>query len=565
MAGWSRDVRHAVRGLIARPAFSLVIVLTLALAIGANTAMFSVLQAVLLNPPPFRDPDRIIVLGERSASIDTEFVSPVTYDDWRTRNDAFTEIAAFRYWETVNLEDSLSEPDSVNLVTASANFFDVLGVRPLIGRSYREEQNKAGGSEALISDDLWTRRYHRDPAVLGKTIRIRGASASIVGVMPRSSLKLSLGWGDVWTCLYRYNIAEQRATSYRARYLSVVGRLKPGLSLEQARTRMDTLQRQLAREQTSVAGGYEVRLKPVMEALSGQVRLSLLTLTAAVGLVLLVACANVANLMLVRASFRQRDTAVRRALGAGTMHLMRLLLAESLVLGGMGALAGIVLARVSLVLIGRLQPDIPRIDEATLTPGVLAFTAAIAVGATVLFSLAPIVDLRRADMRDALNAGGRGSSGAPGTQRARWVLIACQMALACLLLICGGLLLRSLQNLIRVDPGFRATNAVLFDVSLPSSRYPDAASQTRFYRNSRGNSRRLLEYRQREVCSTSCTAPSCGSRRRGQTVHSRSKVRSPSSSSTSSRAITSTRWAFPSRPAGGRMLEKCGTSLVPLW
>ncbi len=478
---WLLDLRHGGRSLTARPGFSLVVVLTLALAIGANTAMFGVLQAVLLNPLPFRDPDRIVVLGERSASIDTEFVSPITYDDWKTRNQAFTELAAFRYWETVNLEDTSGEPQSINLVTASANFFSVLGVSPLVGRTYVEEQNKNGGSEAVISHELWMRRYHGDPAIVGTAIRVRGSTATIVGILPRTSLDLSLGWGDVWTCLYRYNIQEQRATSYRARYLSIVGRLKPDLSIEQARTRMETLQGQLAREATSVAAGYEVRLTPVEDVLSGHVRVTVLVLAAAVGLVLLVACANVASLMLVRASGRHRDTAVRRALGAGTVQLLRLVLAESLLLGTAGAAAGVGLAQLSLVMLKQLQPDIPRVGDAALTPGVLAFTAAITVGATLLFSLAPMLDLSRADFKDALNAGGRGASGGPLARRARSALVACQMALACMLLVGGGLLFRSFENLSRVDPGFSARNAAVFDVSLPTSRYPAAADQKRFY------------------------------------------------------------------------------------
>jgi putative ABC transport system permease protein len=479
--GWTLDLRHAWRSILARPGFSIVVVLTLALAIGANTAMFSVVQAVLLNPPPFRDPDRIIMLGERSASIDTEFVSPITYDDWKMRNEAFEGLAAFRYWETVNLEDA-GEPESVNLVTATANFFSVLGVQPLLGQTYRDEQSKAGGSEAVISHELWTRRYHRDPMILGKTIRVRGATTTIVGVLPASSLTLSLGWGDVWTCLYRYNVQEQRATSYRARYLGVVGRLKPGVSLAQARARMGTLQRQLAQESTSVAVGYEVRLTPVMDSLSGRARLSVTVLAGAVGLVLLIACANVANLMLVRSAARRRDTAVRQALGAGSAQLVRLLMSESLLLAATGAGAGVALAQGLLVVLAQLKPDIPRIGDAALTPDALAFTAAITVGAAVLFSLAPLLDLRRADLRDALTAGRRGAGGSPAARRARSILVASQMALACMLLVCGGLLFRSLENLLRVDPGFRAQNAVMFDVSLPSSRYPTERDQGQFFK-----------------------------------------------------------------------------------
>ena len=477
------NLRYAWRGLLSRPAFSLVIVLTLALAIGANAAMFSALQAVLFNRLPFDDPDRIVVLGEHAPTIDTQFVSPITYDDWRTRSEAFSAIAAFRYWETVNLEDTAHDPESINLVTASANFFSVLGVRPLIGRTYKEEQNAQGGSEAVISHDLWTRRYGSDPAVLGRSIRVRGTTTTIVGVLPPTSLNLSLGWGDVWTCLYRYNIQQQRATSYRARYLSVAGRLKPGISLEQARLRMTTLQHQLWREPTSVASGYDVRLLPVAEVLTGRVRPALFMLFGAVGLVLLVACANVANLMLVRATARQRETTVRLALGASSLQLVRFLVAESLMLSSIGAACGIGVAWASLVILRDLRPDIPRIGDAALTPGVLLFTAAIAVGSALLFSLAPIVAMRRSDLRGSLNDGGRSGSGSVAATRIRKLLVASEMALACVLLISGGLLLRSLNNLLRVDTGFRAQNAVMFDLYLPNSRYPDAVHQTRFYRD----------------------------------------------------------------------------------
>jgi putative ABC transport system permease protein len=477
------DVRYAWRSLLARPGFSLVVILTLALAIGANAAMFSALEAVLFNRLPFEDPDRVVVLGESAPALDTQFVSPITYDDWKTRNEAFSEIAAFRYWENVNLEDTVHDPEPINLVTASANFFPVLGVRPFIGRTYKEEQNPQGGSEAVISHELWKRRYGSDPAILGRAIRVRGTSTTVVGVLPPTSLNLSLGWGDVWTCLYRYNIQQQRATSYRARYLSIVGRLKPEVSLEQARLRMTTLQHQLWREPTSVANGYEVRVRPVADILTGRARPALLMLFSAVGLVLLVGCANIANLMLVRAATRQRETAVRLALGASPIQLVRLLLAESLLLSGIGAVCGIGVAWGALVILRDIRPDIPRISDAALTPGVLLFTAAIAVGSALLLSLAPMFALRRFELRGAMSDGGRSGSGSAAAARLRKLLVASQMAMACVLLISGGLLLRSLDNLLRVDPGFRAQNAVMFDAYLPNSRYPDTATQTRFYRD----------------------------------------------------------------------------------
>jgi putative ABC transport system permease protein len=301
-------------------------------------------------------------------------------------------------------------------------------------------------------------------------------------VLPATTLNLSLGWGDVWTCLYRYDIQQQRATSYRARYLSIVGRLKPGISLAQARLRMTTLQHQLWREPTSVASGYEVRVQPVADVLIGRARPALLILFGAVGLVLLVGCANVANLMLARAMARQRETAIRRALGARPLQLARLLLGESVMLSAVGAVCGVGVAWGALVLLRVLRPDIPRIGSAALTPSVLLFTAIVAIGSALLFSLAPMLAMRRADLRRSMNDGGRSGSNSATSTRIRQILVASQMAFACILLVSGGLLLRSLNNVLRVDAGFRPQNAVMFDLYLPGSRYPDAAQQTRFYR-----------------------------------------------------------------------------------
>ncbi|MGH9141712.1 MAG: FtsX-like permease family protein, partial [Vicinamibacterales bacterium] len=272
-------------------------------------------------------------------------------------------------------------------------------------------------------------------------------------------------------------------TSYRARYLSILGRLKPDVSLLQAQLRMTTLQHQLWREPTSVANGYDVRVRQVAEVLTGRARPSLLILFGAVGLMLLVACANIANLMLVRAAGRQRETAVRLALGASPGQLARLLLAESLLLSAVGAVCAVLVAWGSLVGLRDLRPDLPRIDDAALTPAVLAFTSGIAIVAALLFSLAPIVALRQSELRGSMNDGGRSGSGSIAAARMRKLLVASQMALASVLLVSGGLLLRSLDNLLRVDTGFRASNAGMFDVYLPSSRYLDAAQQTRFYRD----------------------------------------------------------------------------------
>jgi MacB-like periplasmic core domain len=228
-SGWVKDFRYALRQLPRSPGFSVAVILTLGLGIGANTALFGVIQAVLLRPLPFNEADRIVILGEFTPAVDTQFVSPVTFADWSDRQEVFQQLAAHRHWQNVNLEDDFGEPEPIDLVTPTANFFEVMGVRPFVGRFFKEEQNPRGGSEAVLNYDFWQRRYGGRRDILGKAIRIRGTLATVVGIMPPASANLALGWGDVWTCLYRYNLEEQRATSYQARYLTVIGRLMSGI------------------------------------------------------------------------------------------------------------------------------------------------------------------------------------------------------------------------------------------------------------------------------------------------------------------------------------------------
>jgi hypothetical protein len=276
------DLRVTLRGFAAAPWFAVTVAATLALGIGAATAVFSVVYAVLWRPLPFAQVDRVLMLGEFSAASESRLVAPLTFDDWRTRQTAFSEIAAFRYWETVNLEDQMADPEPVTLTTGTDNLFRALGVTPIVGRTYREEQNPNGGSEAVLSYVLWQRRYRGDPTVVGRVISIRGTATMIVGIMPPLPRTVATGWGGVWTCLYRYNIAQQRATGYRSRYLNVVGRLAPEVSIEQATTRMRALQRQLWTESTSVAVGFDVWLTPLADVALRGVRVPMLVVSAAV-------------------------------------------------------------------------------------------------------------------------------------------------------------------------------------------------------------------------------------------------------------------------------------------
>jgi predicted permease len=477
------DLVVTLRGLAAARGHTAIVILTLALGMGASSAVFAVVHAVLLRPLPFTDPDRLVVLGEFSPASETRLVSPVTFDEWKTRHQTFEGIAAFRYWETVNLEDGRSEPEPITLATATANFFEVLKIAPAVGRTYRDEQSRQGGSEAVISHELWRRRYGSDPGVLGRVIRIRGTPTTIVGVMPALPVSLAIGWGDVWTCLYRYDIAQQRATKYRSRYLTVVGRLPPDVSMVQAQARLSALQRQLWREPTSVAEGFDVTMQPLGDVLTGAVRLPLLVIAGAVGVLLLVACANVATLMLVRVSMRRREMAMRFALGARPADVARLLAIEAAVVALAASVGGGTMAWAALRTFSHFAPSIPRLSDARLGPETMGFTFGLALVAALLCAVVPLLESGRKNLSRVLSESGR--SGTPGrrAQRLRHTLVALQIGLACLLLIAGALLLRSFVNVLRVNPGFDAARAVYLDLYLPNSRYPDEASYTRFYRD----------------------------------------------------------------------------------
>ncbi|HEY7700528.1 MAG TPA: ABC transporter permease, partial [Vicinamibacteria bacterium] len=435
--------------------FAGVVVLTLGLGLGVNTAFFSVVQAVLLRPLPFSEPERIVILGENTPSLETDFVSPVTFADWTEHNEVFEELAAHRHWQNVNFEDGASEPEPIDLVTSSANFFRVMGVEPILGRTFVEEQSPNGGSEAVLSHEFWQRRYGGDASVLGKTVRIRGKAVTVVGVMPPISANLALGWGDVWTCWYRYDLAQQRATSYRARYLTVEGRLRPGISLERARGSMTALQHRLWKESTSVANGYEVRLESLPEVFLGRERRGLSYMSGAAALTLLIACLNVTGLMLSRAAERRNETAMRLALGVGSARLLRLALCESLLLASCGAAIGSVLAWSLVRLLPRLAPELPRVGEVAITPGTFGFVSAAGIGAALLVSLVPMIEMRRVALAGALRSGGQRGTGGVGAVRTRRALVAFQIAMACLLLASTGLLLRSFERVLAVDPGFR--------------------------------------------------------------------------------------------------------------
>jgi predicted permease len=483
-----QELRRTLRGLRAHPGFAAVVVLTLALGIGANTAVFSVVHAVLLAPLPFREPYRLAMLTEVAASMNTSLVSPVTFADWGERKTVFEELGAFRFWDNAAMETPGREgvPEPVLQVTVTPNYFRVLGIAPTLGRTLSDDKTSDGAVEAVLSDELWRRRFAADTLIIGKRIRVRGASAIVVGVMPPVHAAVSIGWAEVWTPLRRYDLQQQRATSYRARYLNVVGRLKPGVTLTQARAAMTVLQHQLQQEATSVATGYEVQIASLDETLVGGVRPVLLIVLTGALVVLLTTCANVANLLLARGAAREREVAVRAALGATRGQLVRDLMTESWTLAALGAALGIGVARAGLWLLQYLRPDIPRFVASGAAGGLhmpaLLFALGTATACALLVSLVPVLGFDHLEVSSVLKEAGRTGAVGVRRQRTRRVLVASQIAFACALLIAAGLLVQSLSRLLRVDPGFNASQALIIDLDVPADRYPGEARQRQFYR-----------------------------------------------------------------------------------
>jgi putative ABC transport system permease protein len=423
------------------------------------------------------------MLSEHSATMDNGLVSPITYDDWVHRNEVFSQLAAFRHWENRTIEFAGGDPEPVLHVTASANYFQVLGLQPLLGRAHGEE--KSGGvNEAVLSSEIWRRRFASDPQVLGKTIRISGVPYVVVGVMPSAPHNLRIGWGNVWTPIHWYNLESNRAASYRARYLRVLARLKPNVTMAQAQGRMDALQHQLEREATSVAKGYAVRVESLQDALVGKFRPALLVLLGAVGFVLLTACANVANLLLARGIAREKEIAIRVALGAARSGLVRAMLLENAVLASLGAGVGLGLAYWGLWLLKySLASRVPRIAEAGLSLPVLLFTLFLMAVSVLLFSLAPMLSLGTGNVHETLKEAGRTSGGGVRRQRLRSLMVMAEFAFATLLLVCSGLLLKSFARLLQVHPGFELSQRVVADLVLPANRYDTPAKRTGFYRD----------------------------------------------------------------------------------
>ena len=467
MSGLIQDLRHGLRLLRKSPGFTAVAVLTLALGIGANTALFSVVNGVLLNPLPFSQPDQLVSLHESKPNFEAGSISYPNFLDWQKDNRTFSALAIYRGY-SFSLTGA-GEAEQVNAELISSDFFNLLGVRPLRGRSFLPGEDRPGAPPvALISAGLWERKFGSSADIVGKPVTLDGRSYTILGVIP-SSFHLSLSrlqTSQVYVPLGQWNnpLLTNRNSGLG---FHGIGRLKPGMTIEQARADMDSITRNLAAAYPDSDKGIGAKLVPLKQQIVGDVRPYLLVLLGAVGFVLLIACVNVANLLLARSTSRVREFAIRTALGAGQGRIVLQLLTESLLIALIGGLLGVFLAALGTrAALGALPAALPRAEEIGLDIRVLLFTIVLTLLAGILSGVTPaVLKTSTLDRHNSLKEAGRGISGA--RHRAQGAFVVVEMALALVLLIGAGLMLRSLTRLWGTDPGFDPHNVLSFSVSLP--------------------------------------------------------------------------------------------------
>jgi predicted permease len=473
-----QDLRFGVRMMAKSPGFAAVAILTLALGIGANTALFSVVNGVLLNPLPYPNPEQLVTLAESKPNFDSGSISFPNFRDWRKDNRTFSAMGLTRE-SSFNLTGT-GDAEQVEAQFISSDFLPLLGVKPSIGRFFSEGEDEIGASPlALISAEFWSRKFGSGSDVLGKGIALDGRSYTVIGVVP-ASFHLQV-WGFRPSELY-LPIGQwtNPLLNHREAGLGIhgVGRLKPGVTIQQARADMQRVTGHLTEAYPGADKGIGATLMPLKEHVVGRVRLLLLVLLSAVGFVLLIACVNVANLLMVRSAGRAREFAVRAALGAGRGRIVRQLLTESIVLALAGGGLGLLLARWGTrVALQHLPAEMPRASEVGLDVRVLLFTMGISLLCGILFGLAPALRTSNSNLQDTLKEGGRGSGG--GKHRAHGVFVIAEVAMALVLLISAGLMIRSLSALWRVNPGFDARNVLTFSVSLPPSMKDASAEAIR--------------------------------------------------------------------------------------
>jgi putative ABC transport system permease protein len=475
-----QDLRFGARILLKQPGFTLITVITLALGIGANTAVFSVVNAVLLRPLPYPHPERLVkVMGVRTKTGAGYDFSYLNFADYRSRNNVFEALTAFSDADATLLEGEV--PERISGLIVSADFFQALGVNMRLGRAFTTGDEQPGAESIIVSHSLWQRRLERNPNVVGRRIMLNGKPKTIIAVTP-ANFNFTFARGE-WDFFRPFDPKGNMETQRGAGYLQVLGKLRPGVAIEQADAEMRTIASGLEEQYRDSNGGKSIRLIPAHEYLVGDLNYALLVLLGAVGFVLLIACANVANLQLARAVGRGRETAIRAALGASRGRIVKQLLTESLVLSIVGGLIGLLFAAACTDLIMKFVPtDIPRIEEVGIDETVLAFSLGLAVLTSALSGLAPALQGSLLDLNEALKDVGRSATVGQGRSRLRSLLIVSEIALALALMIGAGLLIKSFQRLRHTSPGFAPQSVLTASVSLSSVRYSNDAQQVEFYR-----------------------------------------------------------------------------------
>ncbi|MCP9495780.1 MAG: ABC transporter permease [Pyrinomonadaceae bacterium MAG19_C2-C3] len=481
-----QDVRYAVRMLLRNKRFAVAAVISLALGIGANTTIFSVVNALLLKSLPYNDPERIVLVwGDTpSQGIDRNQVSATDVADWRNQNSVFEEIATYSNWGAT-FSGVGEEPERVPAMQVGDGYFKVMKAEPLLGRVFLPEEQEDGKDFVIVlSHGLWQRRFGGDANIIGGKVSLSGRPYTVVGVMPADFRSLPSSLIEQQAEFYR-PVAEKYDNEERdARHLRAIARLKPGATIRQAQAEMSTIASRIEQEHPTSNKGYGVNLASLSEDTVGGLRPTLLTLFGVVVFVLLIACANVGNLLLTRTAARKKEIAIRAALGAGRVRLMRQLLTESVLLALIGGAAGLMLALWGTSFVESVGSQVtPLLSGIKIDSRVLGFTIAISVVTGIFFGLAPALRISKPELSESLKEGGRSSGANSSRNRLRDVLVVSEIAMALVLLVCAGLLIKSVMRLRDVEPGFNSENRLTMSLTLPQAKYPKPHDWTAFYNN----------------------------------------------------------------------------------
>jgi putative ABC transport system permease protein len=489
-----QNLRYAFRFLGKQPLFTAIVILTFALGIGANTAVFSVLNAVLLRPLPFHQPQNLVAVGEydlrekTDPGTEIDSISYLDYVDWKTQNRVFERIAIYTNQAVSTLTDG-NEATHVQGESVSADLFPLLGVQPFLGRIFLPNEDEPGNHVVILAHDLWQRRFGGDRGIIGRTVTLNGEQFQVIGVMPpRFNFPIGSNPPELWIPMSKLRerpkdgstpMTESRDTSF----FFCIARLKPNVSIQQAQANIDTITANWRQQYPDTKLNTGAKVVPELSAMIGNSHSALLMLCAMAGCVLLVGCVNVANLLLARSLARSREISIRAALGAGRWQIIKQLLVENMLLGALGGFAGLLLAIWALDSLKAFLPSIPRINEISPDPRVLCFTALISVGVGIAAGLLPAWRASHPNLAMSLNEAARGSSESGGGGRTRAALVIVEIVLALVLLASAGLLLESFLRLQKVSAGFDPTNVMTARVALPETSYPNPQQSAAFYKN----------------------------------------------------------------------------------